>query len=182
MARLVTLSELARALKVSKSYVHKLKQKGVLLFDARGLIDEALAQEAIAASRDPSKAYMAGVNQRQHERDDNASNEAASKESASGISFMKAKTMREAFNAKIAQLDYQERRGELIEAEGVNKTITDAAAIIRAAMERIPDKLASRVAAEPDAQRCHALLTGEVDSVLQELTSLCDRIAQQGRL
>lgn len=41
----------------------------------------------------------------------------------------------------------------------------------RAAFEKIPDKVAERVAAESDAQQCHALLTAEIDLVLADLAN-----------
>jgi hypothetical protein len=182
----VTLSELARRLQHQKSYIHKLKTRGVLEFDESGLIDEDVARQSIAQSKDPDKEYMAEVNQRQREGNSSSEGVNASPSNdadrmrapSNNLSYMRAKTMREAFNAKIAELEYKERKGELRDAQTVRKSITDAAVVIRSAIERIPDKLASRVAAESDGDRCHQLLTEECDQVLSELTALCDRMAE----
>jgi phage terminase Nu1 subunit (DNA packaging protein) len=87
--------------------------------------------------------------------------------------------MEKIFDAKIAQLDYKERCGELVDAHAVAKVVTDAASIIQTSLERIPDRLAERVAAESNPADCHALLTAEMDAALAELTALCDRMAAQ---
>ena len=180
MGARVTLSELARRLGQHKSYVHKLKTRGVLTFDESGLIDEDVARQSIEQNKDPDKGYMAEVNLRQRERSGESAPPAddADRGRAPGnLSYMRAKTMREAFNAKIAELEYKERKGELRDAQTVRKAITDAAVVIRTALERIPDKLALRLAAESDVERCHQLMTDECDQLLSELTALCDRMA-----
>jgi len=184
MGARVTLSELARRLGQQKSYIHKLKTRGVLPFDELGLIDEDVARQSIEQNKDPGKEYMAEVNQRQREGSGNSESAPPADDAdkmrapSNNLSYMRAKTMREAFNAKIAELEYKERKGELRDAQTVRKSITDAAVIIRSAIERIPDKLASRVAAESDVDRCHQLLTEECDQLLSELTALCDRMAE----
>lgn len=61
--------------------------------------------------------------------------------------------------------------GELVEAARVRKVVTTWAATARAAFEKIPDKLAERLAAEADAQACHALITAEIDLVLSDLAA-----------
>lgn len=179
MGERVTLSELARRLGFNRAYIHKLKLRGMLPFDDAGLIDEDIARAAIEANKDPDKAYMAEVNQRQRESGGYPREPPGEAAPSNNVSYMKAKTMREAFAAKIAQLDYKERCGELVDAQSVAKAITDAASIIQTSLERVPDRLAERVAAESDAAICHTLLTGEMDAMLAELTALCDRMAAQ---
>jgi phage gp36-like protein len=184
MGDLVTLSELARRLGCSKQYIHKLKLQGVLKFDGEDLIDEDVARQAMGDASDPTKAYMKEVNQAQRERwangppPERAQSEEGETRQSGNISYMKAKTMREAFNAKIAELEYKERKGELRDSQSVRKTITDAAVLIRSALERIPDKLANRVAAESDPDVCYTMLTEEVDQSLAELAALCERMAE----
>jgi phage terminase Nu1 subunit (DNA packaging protein) len=179
----VTQSELARLLGVQRSYIHKLKTQGVLLFDSLGLIDEDVARQSIEQNHDPGKRYMKDVNQRQ--RDDRAAetkplppDDAEPRAPSNNLSYMRAKTMREAFNAKIAELEYKERKGELRDSQSVRKAITDSAVVIRSALELIPDKLSIRMAAESDPEKCHTLLTSEIDQTLAELTALCDRMVE----
>ena len=56
--------------------------------------------------------------------------------------------------------------------------------MVRSAFERIPDKLADRLAAQSDAQQCHVLLTTEIDLVLADLSagaSNLQLVAEDGR-
>lgn len=186
MGERVTLSELARRLAYNRSYIHKLKTQGVLAFDEAGLIDEDHAREAIAANSDPAKAYMHEVNEAQRERFRNGeARQMNSLDSDSprggnrGIDFARVKTMHQAFLAKLAELDFKERKGELVSAAAIEKAIIDAAAEIRASLERIPDRLALLAAAESDPEKCHALLSTEIEEVLNELTALCERMARK---
>lgn len=78
---------------------------------------------------------------------------------------------REHHEANLAELKQRQLMGELVEASRVRKAVTTWAAMSRAAFEKIPDKLAERLAAEVDAPACHALLTAEIDLVLADLAS-----------
>ena len=169
----VTLSELARRLTVNKSYIHKLKTQGILLFDIHGLIDEDVAKQAIADNR-----------QRQRARDADRAGEGEAEsdtdvEKQSGLTLIKAKTMKEAYHAQIARIVFQERSGKLVEAQGVKETIIEAAALIRNALQRIPERIAARVAAEPDVDRCYDLLEREIEQVLDELSNSCESMKQR---
>lgn len=180
----VSLSELARRLGHNKGYIHKLKARGVLIFDSDGFIDEDAARAAIAESRDPSRGYMDEVNQQQRanhnsERSDKPNAENSPAAPSANANFMRARTMREALAAKTAQLEYRKRCGELVIKQAVNKEVTDAAGIIRQSLERLPNRLAERVAAESSADRCRALLVEEMDAALIELTALCERMAAE---
>lgn len=78
---------------------------------------------------------------------------------------------REHHEANLAELKQRQLMGELVEAARVRKVVTTWAATARAAFEKIPDKLAERLAAEADAQACHALITAEIDLVLSDLAA-----------
>lgn len=195
----ISLSELARRLGHNKGYVHKLKSRGVLEFDGDGLIDEAEARAAIEESRDPSKAYMGAVNEQQRangrgELDDldddgdeaknapeGSSNapEGSNNAPSANANFMRARTMREVLAAKRAQVEFKRFCGDLIDVQIAIKKVTDAAVIIRTSLEGLPDRLAKRVAAESDENKCHAILIKEIDVALDELATLCDRMAAE---
>lgn len=82
-----------------------------------------------------------------------------------------ARAKREHHEANLAELKECQARGTLIEAERARRAVTTWAAMARSAFERIPDKLSERLAAEPDAAACHALLTAEIDLVLADLAN-----------
>lgn len=78
---------------------------------------------------------------------------------------------REHHEANLAELKQRQLMGELVEAERVRRVVTTWASMARAAFEKIPDKLAERLAAESDPQACHVLMTNEIDLVLADLAS-----------
>lgn len=181
MGERVSLSELARRLQHNKGYIHKLKSRGVLEFDGAGMIDEEQAREAIARNRDPSKDYMGAVNEQQRERGRAAASfegpdsEGASAAPSANATYMRARTMREALAAKTAQLDYRIRCGELVDARQLKQSLIEAIVIVRNALARIPDRLADRLAAERDAKRCYSLMNEEIELLLGDLETECDR-------
>ena len=78
---------------------------------------------------------------------------------------------REHHEANLAELKQRQLMGELVEVARVRRAVTTWAAMARAAFEKVPDKLAERVAAETEAQNCHALLTAEIDLILADLAN-----------
>ena len=63
----------------------------------------------------------------------------------------------------------RQKAGELVELAQVHLAYTTLAAQLRATMERIPDKLAPRLAAETDEHTVHALLLTELDQALIDM-------------
>jgi phage terminase Nu1 subunit (DNA packaging protein) len=80
-----------------------------------------------------------------------------------------ARAKREHHEANLAELKERQALGELVEASRVTRAVTSWAAMARAAFEKIPDKVSERLAALPDPQECHSLLTAEIDLVLADL-------------
>jgi len=95
-----------------------------------------------------------------------------------------ARAKREHHEANMAELRERQLLGELVEADRVRRAVATLAAMVRSAFERIPDKLADRLAANADPQECHALLTGEIDLVLADLATGAENlqlVAEDGR-
>lgn len=82
-----------------------------------------------------------------------------------------SRAKREHHEANLAALKERQMLGELVEVARVRMAVTRLAALARAAFEKIPDRAAERLAAESDAQQCHALLRNEIDLVLSDLAS-----------
>lgn len=69
-------------------------------------------------------------------------------------------------------LDYARDEGQLIGRDGTIKAVADLAAATRSAIERLPDRIATMLAAETDPNKVYAMLQGELDA-------LCNTLSQQ---
>lgn len=87
-----------------------------------------------------------------------------------------ARAKREYHEANLAEMRERQRAGELVELRDVQLAYTTLYAQLRAAMERIPDKLATRLAAEAGADAVHALLLAELDQCLIDMARMAEHI------
>ncbi|HOW75601.1 MAG TPA: hypothetical protein PK959_06675 [Candidatus Competibacteraceae bacterium] len=87
-----------------------------------------------------------------------------------------ARAKREYHEANIAEMRERQKAGELVELRDVQLAYTTLYAQLRAAMERIPDKLAPRLAAETSADAVHALLVLELDQCLMDMARMAEQI------
>jgi phage terminase Nu1 subunit (DNA packaging protein) len=87
-----------------------------------------------------------------------------------------ARAKRETHEANLAEMKERQRAGELVELAQVHLAYTTLAAQLRAALERIPDKLSSRLAAESDEHTVHTLLLAELDQALLDMARSADAL------
>ncbi len=73
----------------------------------------------------------------------------------------------------------RQKAGELVELQQVHLAYTTLAAQLRAALERIPDKLAPRLAAESDEHTVHTLLLTELDQALLDMAQQAATLPQR---
>ena len=85
--------------------------------------------------------------------------------------LQEARAKREHHEANIAAYKERQMVSELVVEARVTMAITKLTAASRSAFEKIPDKIADRLAVESDSQRCHALLTDEIYQVLADLSA-----------
>lgn len=90
--------------------------------------------------------------------------------SAAGVGdFNTNKTIKEYHAAKLAELDYKERTGQLISAESVRESAFKLGRQIREAIMNIPIRISSELAAESDENKVYERLTDELRQALEEL-------------
>lgn len=91
---------------------------------------------------------------------------------------------REFHEANLAEMRERQKAGELVELQQVHLAYTTLAAQLRATLERIPDKIAPRLAGVEPAV-AHDLLTAEIDQALadmvQQAETLPDRLASSAQ-
>lgn len=89
---------------------------------------------------------------------------------AAAPSYNRSRAFREAYNARIAKLEYEERVGTLVNADEVRAEAFKLARSVRDSLLNIPDRLAAVLAGESDARHIHMLLTDEIRKALEGLT------------
>lgn len=80
--------------------------------------------------------------------------------------FNESRAKREAYQAELARLDYEEKQGTLVNAEAVKKEAFRTARLVRDAMLNIADRIASELASETDSFAVHKKLTNEIRTAL----------------
>jgi len=98
--------------------------------------------------------------------------------------FIQARTARELINierekvnAKLRELQYLVRVGELVEAKGIEREAFNRFRILRDSMMSIPDRLAGILAVETDEQAIFDLLRAEIEQVFRAFATEEERAA-----
>ena len=155
-------AEFARQQGFTKGYVTKLIKKGIVELK-NGKVDSVQAQQAMKTSADPVS--LIGSDQ---------TTELAPTQPGAG-DFVTARTMREAFCAKMAKLEYEEKSGTLTEAVKVKQDAFKAGRIIRDGLLAISDRMVNVLAAEDDPGKVEELLREELEAILNELSRQLDK-------
>lgn len=88
---------------------------------------------------------------------------------ASGPSMMQSRAIREAYQARLAKLDYEERTGKLVDADAVKAEAFKIARTVRDSMLNIPDRVAAEFAGINNTHEIHTRLTEEIRKALDGL-------------
>lgn len=83
--------------------------------------------------------------------------------------FSESQARRELYRAKMAQLEYEEKCGQLIRADEVEQAAFRMSRQVRDAILSIPARLAGILAAESEQRRIHELLEQELRQALEAL-------------
>ena len=166
-------AELARQLGVSRQAVHDLIRRNVIELGTDGLVDLELARHAIASRVHPRGKTSATLSEAPAGAPPAASALGAAAEHADSAttSYHVAKTLREAAEARIAQLRLAELRGELIRVDDVRSVYSRRIAALRESIMQIPPRLAAVLAAETDLGKVHDALQLELRQVLEQVTA-----------
>lgn len=153
----------ARALGVSAPAVQKAIENGrvrtAVLAD--GTLHLPTLKREWVANADPTKGALGG-------------NKAGTRVNgaAGGVTLHDARVAREAFNAKLAELEYRRRVGELLDAAEVLRLIDEATRRLRDRLESIPARLAPVVAGMSGQDDCYRAIETEIHQALDELSAL----------
>lgn len=156
---------LARELDVSRQAVNDLVKRGILPIDKDGLIDVELARHAIANRVRPSGKTAAALNGASPAAAP-AESEAAANDSAPITSYHVAKTLREAAEAKMANLRLAEMERKLIDKDRASAGAFTAFRQLRDALGVLPRKVAPAAAVATDVREVEALIARAIREAL----------------
>ncbi len=159
----ITQAEFARRHGWSKQYVAKLVKQGRVKLEG-GKIDPVAAKAAIDQLGEPSTGLRESPVQARPE-----TSAPLPLDNRKVVDYAAARTMREAYRAKMARLDYEEREGKLFEAGKVYEEGFQTGRQVRDALLGIPDRIADILAAETDPARVRKRLFQEVEEALEQL-------------
>ena len=174
------------------SYWHGQKARGrLVMVDVGGkqMVDVEASEALLASTADPAKSHMAEVNARQRiaaGRPAPAQHVQVPEFQAGGgavgtsknATYLQAKTAREVYEAKNAQLEYEERCGKLIRVDAIRSALAGMIASTRDSLLQIPARVAPVLAVETDAARVHDMIQSEIHQALAQLVASPDRITR----
>lgn len=194
MADLVPLREFGRMIGVSGEAVRKAVNTGRIPKEAMGeiVLSSGKTRPAIKNVEMAIASWGANTNvnyagQRGKERADKVQEpeKREAKESplvspgtgpVSASGFAKAKAVRETYQAKLAQLEYEEKTGKLISTDKVRIAQFTQGQIIRDAILNIPDRIAAQLAAtlgkDIPAHTVRTVMDVELRNILIEVAKL----------
>jgi len=91
------------------------------------------------------------------------------KDKRAKVSQNEARRRKEVALARIREMEADERAGKLIQAEAVRDAWVKILSAVKAAVLRLPDKLAPTLAAVSDAREARAILAAECEAILKAL-------------
>ena len=84
--------------------------------------------------------------------------------------YLRARAVKESFQARTAELDYKERAGKLIEATRASEYAATFSAIVKDGLMAMPDRLAPMLAAVDDEKTIHRMLGAEITALLRKVS------------
>lgn len=172
MAELITQAEYARRRDVSRQYIHRLVTQGKIPTDELKRIDPDVADAVLAQLADPARR----LNDMPEDTDglpaESYETETPAEPAGNGhASFAKFRSAREAYQAKLAQLDYEERAGKLVRKEDIEREAYDAARLIRDRFLAVPQEIAGTLVGMTDEKEIIQYLRGKIRDALMEASN-----------
>ncbi len=83
--------------------------------------------------------------------------------------FQQARTLREAYMARLAKLEFEEKSGKLVQVDAVKNEAFKVARVVRDNLLNIPDRVAAELANETNQFKVHQRLTQEIRRALEDM-------------
>jgi phage terminase Nu1 subunit (DNA packaging protein) len=87
------------------------------------------------------------------------------------MDYSTARTLNEQYKAALKKLEFEERSGQLIGVDVVERTAFESGRKIRDQLQNVADRCSALVAAETDPFECKRILSKEINFILEELVN-----------
>lgn len=157
----ITRTQYARLIGVSPAYVSRLIHQGKIPTTPEGLVLPSEADAARIVHRDPSRSHLVKSRLADAERAAEAPNTAA---------YQKARTEKMQYAAKLAELEFERARGELLDKQ---ETLAAFYALCRQARDRllqIEVRLPPLLAGKRSKEEIGRIIGAEVRAALEDLS------------
>jgi hypothetical protein len=84
--------------------------------------------------------------------------------------YLRARAVKTSFEARTAQLEFEERAGKLIQAVRASEYAATFSAIVKDGLMAMPDRLAPTLASVDDEKVIHHMLVAEVSALLRKVS------------
>ena len=159
---LMTQTEFAREIGVSKQYVCYLVKQGLIELK-NGLVDSEQANEALATIRNPSQP----LRRKGGENYENSKSRKSTNELTTML--LKSRIKNEVERGKLLEAKAKAEIGELVSIEEVKREAFNTARVVRNNLLNIPDRISALLASMDKAEEIHEKLTKEIRTALEEL-------------
>lgn len=154
----------------------RLKKSVVMVKGEPKIGDEALADQEWAANTDQSKPRNRITGDPKHRRAPGEqmqpmANDGGS-EGGKGPSYAQSRAIREAYMARLAKIEFDERSGKLVPADAARVAIFNTARKARDMLLAVPDRVAPLVVGQTDAHEIHRILMDEVQRICAEIAKM----------
>lgn len=172
----VKQAELARLLGVSRQSINELVTRGVIPSDKDGLIDVEMARAALLNRMRPSSpTATAAASAAPPPKTAPATSQDAANEGGA-TSYHVAKTLREAAEARMAQLKLAEMQGNMISRELASKAAYEIGRQVRDALQVSRRRLSPYLAASTSVTECEEILRKEHQELLANLVTAMSKV------
>lgn len=165
-AKTVGVREFANILDLSQGAVAKAIHRGTISakkVDGRWRIDPVKAKKEHEQNRDQIAAVKNPSGRKKPA-------EVVELPTYKGLTLADAQRQEKVWNARIAQLKYEEQAGELTKADDIKKEAFETGRIVRDSIMQISPRMAHELAAETDPHKVEVMLTKEMNKALAKLT------------
>lgn len=168
----ISRHELAIELNVSRQWIIKLIKNGVIPVNPDNTIPRRAALEAYSAYQEQQAAKKEERQAAKMIRGKSAAPARAVpniEESVNnGMTYSKAKTAKEAYAAKLKELEYKEKIGELVKKEDIERMATDLAEKVRGKLMTVGVRIAGLCEGRT-AREIEELIDTEINAALADL-------------